>query len=328
MVHQLTKLITHNFQYKVIAFLLAALFWYLIQGEEILEIHTKMQIRIHVPHGFGIKGSKIRQKAITLQGSRVVLSNMGTNVLEAHIFLPHDQTGMLTNIRVSPQHIRNLNPKVRVKIHNPEEEIFIDKIQTKSLPVVENLKGLPGEGFMIQNIKIEPQMIAVTGLRSDLKKMTQLTTEPLDIAGLSTDSQLLAHIETEIKDPVTLSTEEVSVTINLAKKKINRSFPRIKIAHDQPGVTFTSQPDEVTVTLQGVPDVIEKLSNENIRAFIDLRDKQKGTYTVKAKVQIPPETILVGVEPEDVKVVVTHVEAAEELEIHPMKSPFNTTTGP
>ena len=77
-----------NFWYKVWALVLACLFWYIVQGEEILEINRRIVVNIKVPEGQLIKGPDTLILDATLRGSRVLLGDLSTRPLEATIRIP------------------------------------------------------------------------------------------------------------------------------------------------------------------------------------------------------------------------------------------------
>ena len=87
--------IFRNFQYKIAALILAFLFWYIVQGEEILEINRRIAVNIKVPDGYIIKGPEVRFKDATLRGSRVLLADFSTRPLEATIKVQDGKTGQV-----------------------------------------------------------------------------------------------------------------------------------------------------------------------------------------------------------------------------------------
>src|SRR5437868_5919997 len=101
------KAVLHNFRYKVAAFMLAGIFWYIIQGEEILEVNQKLIITIDVPEGFIVKDGNTRIKDITIRGPRVLVGDAATKPpFEAHIAVPITRTGM-QRLRVDKEFIKD-----------------------------------------------------------------------------------------------------------------------------------------------------------------------------------------------------------------------------
>ncbi len=44
-----------NFPYKVLSLIIACVIWYIVQGEEILEINRRLDVTFDVPQGLAIR---------------------------------------------------------------------------------------------------------------------------------------------------------------------------------------------------------------------------------------------------------------------------------
>ena len=51
---RLLKRLVSNFGYKLTALVLATLVWYIVQGEEVLEVNAKLDVRVDAIDSFGI----------------------------------------------------------------------------------------------------------------------------------------------------------------------------------------------------------------------------------------------------------------------------------
>ncbi len=298
MTHRFYKKITSNFQYKITAFLLAFLFWYVVQGEEVLEVNSKIKIHIHPPKGFGVKGEMIRYKDATLKSSRVLLSSVSARIFNAHIYLSQTKAG-LVKIRIGPEHIKNWNHKIGIVIYNPEEQIFLDQIYTKTVPVKENIQGLPLDGHTVEKIVAEPDHIMITGLKSEVKGLEKILTEPINIANISDSGAFETHVMPgDLSEMTYFSTEIVSVKIQVGEKKVNKKFTQIPVELQPEREGVHVHPKFVSIIIQGNQTLLNQLKDGDLRAYVDISDLPPGKHQKKVQIKIPYDTVLVEHIPE------------------------------
>src|SRR3954469_4710398 len=125
-----------NIQYKLSAVILACLFWYIVQGEEILEINRRIVVNIRVPDGYMIKGTETRIKDATLRGSRVLLGDFPDKPLAAMLRIPEGKTGQL-RYRIDKEYIKNWDNRIKLTVHDPYISVFVDEQMSKKVPVRE-----------------------------------------------------------------------------------------------------------------------------------------------------------------------------------------------
>lgn len=143
------KFIFGNFIYKVIATLLAIIFWYIVQSEQVLEINRKVRVHLIPPEGFVIKGGNTQFKEATLRGPRALLNHFPIEPIVSQIRVFADK---LQNIRtrVDREHIRSWNDRIKITIYDANISAYLDRKIEKELPVKQNLLGIPKEGFIIE----------------------------------------------------------------------------------------------------------------------------------------------------------------------------------
>lgn len=298
-----SKYLLHNLHFKITAFLLAGLFWYIVQGEEVLEINRKIHVTLEVPDNLLIKGSKVRLKDATLSGPRVLLAQVSAFPLEATIKIPSNKTGKL-RFRLDKEYIKNWNPKVKLVIHDAYIQVIADEKQTRILTVKEHLQGVPADGYIIEKTTIEPDKVIITGMKDDLKRLNKVLTEPIDVGGIHKSVSYEAAINTMALGPAQLSVEKVNVNIQVGEKKINKQFKNIPIDLEEKSLAARVRPGEVSIIIQGTPGVLSFIKEHELRAFINVRDLLPGQYDKKVQVKIPPDTVLIETYPETVELTI------------------------
>jgi YbbR domain-containing protein len=293
----------HNLPYKLAALFFAAVFWYIVQGEEVLEINRKIHVYLEVPDNLLIKGSKIRVKDATISGPRVLLAALSAYPLEATIKIPSNKTGKL-RFRLDKEYIKNWNPKVKLVVHDAYIHVLVDEKQTRILTIKEHLQGVPADGYIIEKTTIEPDKVIITGMKDDVSRLSKVLTEPIDVSGIQKSVSFEAGITTNDLGPAQLSVEKVKVNIQVGEKKINKQFKNIPIEIEDKTPGARVRPGEVSIIIQGTPGVLSFIKEQDLRAFVDVRDLLPGKYDKKVQVRIPPDTVLIETYPDSVELTI------------------------
>ena len=62
-----------NLGYKLTALALSLLIWYVVQGEEILEVNAKLDVHVEVSGSSAVRDYEVISRDITLRGPRLLL---------------------------------------------------------------------------------------------------------------------------------------------------------------------------------------------------------------------------------------------------------------
>ncbi|NBQ53365.1 MAG: hypothetical protein EBU49_07290, partial [Proteobacteria bacterium] len=162
-------LVLENLPYKITAVILSCMLWYIVQGEEILEVSKRIAVTVAVPDGYTIKGPTLRYKDATLRGPRVLLGQYleGKKPLDATIKIPPGKAGQL-RYRVDRENLTTFDPRVKLTIHDPFIVVTVDEVASKKVTVREVLQGVPAAGYMLEKVVIDPDTITISGLKVDL----------------------------------------------------------------------------------------------------------------------------------------------------------------
>jgi hypothetical protein len=290
-----------NFYYKLAALLLGTLAWYIIQSSEILAVNHPVQVTLVVPDGIAIKGSNTRFKDATVRGSRGILGDLAIaeTVIEAKVYVPKDKRGDV-RILLGKHHLVNWNDEIEITIHDPYINIVIDEEAAKVVPIQEHFQGVPADGYMIEKTTITPSTVRITGLKSELKNINEVTTEAIDVTGIQQTKNFEALLYAGDLPLSNFSTDKVTVSVLVGEKKVNQRFSSIPIEVQGTSLYARVHPNVASIVVQGTPAVLNFIGSSDLRAFLDARDLTPGRYERKIQVQIPPDTALIETSPKDV----------------------------
>jgi len=294
---RLLTIIFNNFGYKAAAIVLATLLWYTVQGEEVLEINRRIVVNVTVPENLMIMGSATRFKDATLRGPRVLLGDFPRRDLEAQLRVIPGQSGQ-RRYRIDRDHIvGGWDQRISLTVHEPYVLVTVDEKATKTVPVRPVLQGAAAEGSMIERSVVEPESITVTGLKTEITRIKEVLTEPIDVTGLSSSKNIETNISRIGLVDAQLSEQRVTVKLSIGEQKINKRFPAVPVEVTGSEYVNSIRPQQVEIIIQGTPGVLEKVKNQDLRAFVEVRELAPGRYEREIKVKIPPETTLIETVP-------------------------------
>lgn len=293
----LTRLF-RNFQYKIAAVVLACLFWYIVQGEEILEINRRIAVNIKVPDGFIVKGPDVRFKDATLRGSRVLLADFSTRPLEAALKIQDGKTGQL-RYRIDKEYIKNWDNRIKLTVHDPYLTVFVDEKVSKKVPVKEFLKGVPADGYIIEKTIIKPNTITISGLKSEINRIDEIQTEPIDVSDLQATKSFDARLIAKDLPESGLSADKVQVSLLVGEKKVNKRFGSVPVEVVGSDYLTAVKPRYVSIVIQGTPGVLSFVKRSDLEAFIEARELEAGKKHLRpVQVKIPKDTVLIETFPQ------------------------------
>ena len=94
----------------------------------------------------------------------------------------------------------------------------------KSIAVRANVIGEPAEGFIVDNISVNPSMIEVNGYSSIIDRLNSLSTEVVDIRGAVDDVQTTVGLILENGFTWNQVKPEVKVTVSISETVINNTL--------------------------------------------------------------------------------------------------------
>ena len=290
--------LTKNLTYKILAIILAGFVWALIQGREIIEINSKVQVNIIVPEGYGVEGHDNLVKDVTIRGSRAQLANLLARDLHAAIRLDKVQSPNL-RIRLGSRHIRKWDKRLKLTVHEPYITLKIEQIATKVLPVEVFLQGVPSEQYIIEKTEVVPATVEVSGLQSKIANLERIPTQPIEIEGLERNKSMTVALSSN-GSGLTFNVETVQVNLLVGSKKVNKEYEGIpiKIINASTKIATLINPKTIAITVQGNSEVLNFIEKYAFEASVNVKGLDVGRHEQKIQVKIPEDTVLIKTTPE------------------------------
>jgi YbbR domain-containing protein len=180
----------NNWLIKLLSLAFAMVLWLFVMGEQDTEVGYTVPLEIkNVPKGLIIANQIPGHVDVRLTGSRTLLANIQGSDLEVSVDL-HDAKPGITTFRSLDERL-NLPRSIVVSRMSPSYvDVKLERLVEKEVPLQVVFDGSPAPGFSIVEVMAAPDVVAVEGAESEMKRITEVETEAVDVDGLKASFSL------------------------------------------------------------------------------------------------------------------------------------------
>jgi YbbR domain-containing protein len=214
------NLITHNLGLKISALLISALLWFFVTSRGQSEMSMEIPIEYkNIPVGLGIVSSSHKTASVHIRGQERLMKNIKSSDIRVSVDLGKAKKGdgSLT-LHVSKDDIKLPHTMSVTSVSPSSLKVRIDETFTKVVPVTPVLTGSPEKGFSVRSVEVDPSSITVRGLKAEVRKISDLRTEALDITGLKETTSQNLDIDT-LGANINLDKNSARVKVTIAGRK-------------------------------------------------------------------------------------------------------------
>jgi YbbR domain-containing protein len=180
----------------------------------------------------------------------------------------------------------------------------------KTVSIVPQVVGTPGDGFVVQQQVAVPSTIIVDGPAEALDTLLFVNTEPVDITDATESISRIVSLQ-DLPEGVDLiePTEnriEVRVSIGTSGGTAN-TIPDMPVTVEHLGDALhaTVDPSNIDINVSASSDVLAAMTPGDVSVSIDASGLGLGVYTLEPVVELPDEVHLVQLDPQQVVLLVT-----------------------
>ncbi len=180
-----------------------------------------------------------------------------------------------------------LNLGERVSIDQEEIDYTVQVLKVRQLALDFEVGGNVAEGYRFTGIECDAKTISVVGLRSQLASITSVTipSSVLNVDGLTEGKTVEVDVSQYLPEGVRMVTDTGDTTIYVqldVEKLSSREYlvdtRDIELIGSREGYGYTFAPEEMTVTVQGLEEDLDSLSEKDIKASLDVSAVETGTH--------------------------------------------------
>lgn len=173
------------------------------------------------------------------------------------------------------------------------------KIRT-GVKIAAGYVGTPAGGYQVGSVKTVPDTISVAGNTEGLESLSEndnmitIPADRIDISGESKDVERKISLKNLLPDNVKLtsdSSEDVWVTVSIlpvGSQEFNLPTKSIEVKNKPDNLQVTFETAQIALRIKSESEDLEDLNiNEDVKAEIDLKDKEAGNYKVPVKLSLP-----------------------------------------
>ena len=293
---------------KVVSVGLAMALWMAVAGEETVERGLRVPLELQqFPAGLEVQGEPPTLVDVRIRGTSGALARVAPGDIVAVLDLRGARPGRRL-FQLTPEQVRTPFGLEVIQVAPASIAIEFESTATRRVPVVPAVDGEPAPGFIVGDITAEPSEVEITGPQSAVAAASEALTEPVSVAGAREGVTEVVGIGVlnsalRVKNP-----RVASVRVQIMPGPRERSFREQPVHLRSLAGALVAQavPATVAVVIRGSREGVGNVSPSDVVAFVDLAGLGPGEYTLPVRVETPPASGVVRVDPASVQVSVDH----------------------
>jgi len=279
----LKAMFSKNWQQKIISVLLAFVLWYFVGGEDKIDKIVMVPIEIiNLPRDLVISNQFKKEVEVTVSGPRSLILDMANKAVTRQVDLSSATPGTMV-IENDGTHIP-VPRNIEIQRIQPSSIILsLDKLIQKQFPVNAKPIGHVADGYTLVELKVDPDVISITGPQTILSQVEDLETRPINLDGLKKSVQLQVPLalESAIVELIgeTSVTADLKITIDTETKTVDKVPVQVEVD----GLAQEVIPPYAKVTLK-VPEKVLAEQPDVKRLFRLTALKQEGIPGLQVRV--------------------------------------------
>ena len=292
---------------KIVSVGLAILLWMMVSSQRAsvergLRIPLELQ---NLPENLEMVEPPQESVDVRVRGTADALGRLGQGDLVATIDLSTAQPGRRL-FHLSAERVKAPFAVTVTQVAPASVAIRFEPSATRIVPVQPSVEGEPAAGFIVGQISADPATVEIVGPESILRRVTEAITEPLWVGAARTNvrSSVVVGVADEGVRLKSVKTTVVSVAIVPAPEERQFTSVPVRARNLASGLSATITPPVVRVRVRGTKEVITKIRDSSIVAYVDLEGIARGDYGLPVRLE---RAANVGIDQLDPMIVNIHV---------------------
>lgn len=301
----------NNWQYRVLALLLALVCWYMVSGQEKVETWLEVPLEfVNLPQQMEITSGLVNKIQVRIRGTSNQVRSLNASRLAYKLDLDKIRPGPNV-IPLVPESMAVTSAVEVVEISPSRLDLVADVMVSRSVPVSLDWIGMPSEDMQIRNATVVPDQITVTGFASTLEAVDKILTVRVQVPA---DGGRVASGRAKLLLPKDVRTNVSSVGYELQFVPITQElWVKMNLEPvEHPGFTYTIEPKFVRVRLEMPVRLLkDKDWRDSLHMLLDPGGNPlPGQSVVRPMPKFPEDVRMLELKPEDIQIFVQHGETA------------------
>ncbi|ATH08258.1 hypothetical protein BIY24_09930 [Halobacteriovorax marinus] len=300
------KVLKKNHEYsrhllKVVSALFAVVIWFYVLNSEPQEVTHNMTLHLVSPKGLSVSNLTPEKLSVKIKGSRAFIRTMVEREESVYLKLqnyPYQKKGGF-NIFLSPEDIPVPFGIQVIDVKPDKFKVELQKEIRKNVPVKVNLVGALPSDLKLMETKIEPSEVLISGPIEVMRKISRVTTAPIDLTTLEGSGELkisLSDIDPRIESKRVTPLDFAYV---VKPRKANLTLKKVKIRFLSSSNRISSKTRFVSLDVLAPEGV--RLTASSVQVIADVPD-ERGVHSVKLRAKLPEGIHLLQINPQSINV--------------------------
>ncbi len=179
------KFFFENIGLKIAAVLLSIALWVFVtsRGQSEMSVDVPLEFQ-NIPAGLEIVNHSVKTVSLTIKGQDRFIKNIKPADIRVSVDLGKARKGEDTFF-IHGEDVKLPHAVTVTSIDPSSVKVLLEETITKTVKVVPLITGAPERGYYVKSVDVTPQTVIIEGTRSEIARIKNIRTEPLDITGLN-----------------------------------------------------------------------------------------------------------------------------------------------
>jgi hypothetical protein len=253
---------TRELPFKVLSLLFAILLWAWVQTQQIVAQRTRAQVKWTFPEQLTWVDPVPKTLVVTVRGPQGLVRNVKKRTLRYDVDLNEAESGPVS-VDFSSRALKGVPEGVQVvQISPPGVDIELDRRMDRTVRINPAIIGEVANGYRLEGIQIEPNTSGITGPRSIVRNIAEVSTDVIDVTGLTKDAVFELPIVPKSRAVQSKIEEPVKITVRVQPVIAEKTFTEVPVMSRSDG--WRTVPATAIVTLSGPALDMRELTADRI----------------------------------------------------------------
>lgn len=246
-------------------------------------------VSISNPNVLKVSGPESIVSQISSAVATIDIEGMSMNITDNVVPVLYDADG-------------NEVPTTKLTLSNSTVSISAEILNTKTVDVVLEVTGTPGDGARIESIESDPKSVVIKGTASALNSVTTIAVpaDVIDVTGATSDINTTVDITEYMPEGVSLvdiTQATVKVTVGIVAKatqNITVNTGNISISGLGSDYSASFGTSNIQVAVTGESRAVQSIEQTQVTGTVDLSGLSEGTHTVPVELSLDKNTYSYG----------------------------------
>lgn len=292
------RLIAKEWLPALISLILAIILWYNVGGEQTVDSRVMIPVEvINLPRELVISNQFKKEIEVTVNGPRSQILELQNRQITRQIDLSQATPG--TKVVNNDVGVIDFPRGIDVLSIRPSSIILsLETLVTRTFPINPVTTGSPMVGYILKRLKMDPEVISITGPETVLSQYEVLRTNVINIAGLNKSVQMQVPLDLEPAIVELIGETTVTADISIGLDVIQTEYV---LPFTPPANSVDGTPQEVRV-IASVPQYLidQKLKVEDFLSVLVVVDEENNRGIIKVipekELELPVEIVQINPE--------------------------------